>query len=62
LVEKVAGYELDLVLKVLNTFEVDGTAAADQPKNPIVLFEEKLCEIGTILAGDSGNEGFSLHL
>src|ERR1035441_3989212 len=49
LVQKVAWNEFDLLVKVLDPFEDNRAAAANQPENAAVLFQQKLCQIGTVL-------------
>ena len=56
LVEEVTGYEGDPVLEVGDSLEVDGGRPANHADHLVALREQKLGEVGTVLAGDAGDE------
>jgi len=56
LVEQVAGHEGDVVLDVRNALERDGRAAAGHAHHVVALLEQELGQVGTVLAGDAGDE------
>ncbi|GIV80754.1 MAG: hypothetical protein KatS3mg051_0108 [Anaerolineae bacterium] len=61
LVEHVAGDEVQPVLNVLDAAEVDGAGAPYQAEDLIPLFEQEFGQIGTILAGDTGDQCAFTH-
>jgi hypothetical protein len=50
-----------VLIKMINTLGVEGAGAADDTVDFVALLQEKLSEVGTILAGDAGDEGFFAH-
>jgi hypothetical protein len=47
--------------KVLDPLTIGRGTPADHPDDVVLLFEKKLCEIGSILPGDPGDDSDPVH-
>jgi len=55
LIEQVTLHDLDPILDMANPVKVDGAGAPHHPDDVITLVQQKLSQVGTILAGDAGD-------
>jgi len=46
-----------ILIEVIDALRIEGAGPAFYVMNKIPLFKEKFCQIGTILAGNAGDEG-----
>src|ERR1035437_7659435 len=49
-------------LQVVDAATIHGTGAPDQAVHFIALFQEQFREVGAVLASDTGDKGFFLHV
>jgi len=50
--------ELLVIVEVIDALRVEGAAATDHAVNLVAFFKELFSKVGSVLAGDAGDEGF----
>ena len=58
---KVAAIDVRVLIEMIDAIGVEQTAAPLDAVHDVVFLEQKLGEVGAVLAGDSGNECDFLH-
>jgi hypothetical protein len=56
--EELHAVDMRVAVKVVDAARVEGRGAADDPVHLVTLRQQQLGEVGTVLAGDAGNQGF----
>ncbi len=56
--EEMHPVDVRIAVEVVDAAGVEGGGAADDPVDLVAFGEQQLGEVGTVLAGDAGDEGF----
>jgi len=54
--------DVRILVKMIDPLGVEGAGAPDDAVHFVTFFEEQFGEIGTVLTGDSCDEGFFTHV
>ena len=61
LVQQIGLVEWDPVVQTCDPLEVLGAGTADHAVDFVALLEQELGQVGTVLPGDAGDQGFAGH-
>ncbi|MCY1422674.1 hypothetical protein D9M71_383660 [compost metagenome] len=53
--------DMRILVDVVHTLGVEGGSAALDAVDFVALFQQEFCEVGAVLAGDTGNKSFFGH-